>query len=123
MPPMRVGERYQGCATADSACSSRGFQGPHQTSQLLVGLRCGELRDHEAHPDGREERRAGPQEAAGLRGDVEDAGLDEDIDENRAATPESRPVQPAVPLIRFQNRPRMKIANSGALKKLASAWM
>ncbi len=39
------------------------------------------------------------------------------------ATPASRPVQPAVPVIRFQNSPKMKIANSGALKKLASAWM
>jgi len=37
--------------------------------------------------------------------------------------PATSPVQPAVPLIRFQNRPRMKIANSGALKKLNSDWM
>ena len=39
------------------------------------------------------------------------------------ATPDSRATQPAVPVIFFQNRPKMKIANSGALKKLANAWM
>jgi len=40
-----------------------------------------------------------------------------------ATVPDTRPVQPAVPVIRFQNSPRMKIANSGALKKLNRAWM
>lgn len=30
--------------------------------------------------------------------------------------PLTRPVQPAVAVIRFQNMPRMKVANSGALK-------
>ena len=30
--------------------------------------------------------------------------------------PATRPVQPAVEVIRFQNMPRMKVANSGALK-------
>ncbi len=40
-----------------------------------------------------------------------------------AIVPEISPVQPAVPVIRFQYRPRMKIANSGALKKLNSDWM
>jgi hypothetical protein len=38
-----------------------------------------------------------------------------------AIVPLTRPVQPAVPVIRFQNSPRMKMANSGALKKLNSA--
>src|SRR3954447_25947482 len=40
-----------------------------------------------------------------------------------AIVPDTSPVQPAVPVIRFQNRPRMKIANNGALKKLNSDWM
>ncbi len=31
--------------------------------------------------------------------------------------PDTSPVQPAVAVIRFQNMPRMKVANSGALKK------
>src|SRR4029079_18314281 len=33
-----------------------------------------------------------------------------------AAVPATRPVQPAVGVIRFQNMPRMNVANSGALK-------
>ena len=33
-----------------------------------------------------------------------------------ASVPETRPAQPAVAVIRFQNIPRMKVANSGALK-------
>src|SRR5215217_4021728 len=31
--------------------------------------------------------------------------------------PETRPIQPAVEVIRFQNMPRMNVANNGALKK------
>ena len=34
-----------------------------------------------------------------------------------ARVPETRPTQPAVAVIRFQNMPRMNVANSGALKK------
>ena len=33
-----------------------------------------------------------------------------------AAVPLTRPIQPAVAVIRFQNMPRMNVANSGALK-------
>src|SRR5436190_20392138 len=33
-----------------------------------------------------------------------------------AAVPETRPVHPAAGVIRFQNMPRMNVANSGALK-------
>lgn len=32
------------------------------------------------------------------------------------SVPATRPVQPAVAVIRFQNMPRMNVANSGALK-------
>ena len=31
--------------------------------------------------------------------------------------PQTRPAQPAVEVIRFQNMPRMNVANNGALKK------
>ena len=34
-----------------------------------------------------------------------------------ASVPDTRPIQPAVGVIRFQNMPRMNVANSGALKK------
>ena len=33
-----------------------------------------------------------------------------------AKVPETSPTQPAVAVIRFQNMPRMNVANSGALK-------
>ena len=36
--------------------------------------------------------------------------------------PATRPTQPAVGVIRFQNMPRMKVANSGALKNPNSVW-
>ena len=38
------------------------------------------------------------------------------------SVPDTRPTQPAVEDIRFQNMPRMKVANSGALKKPNSVW-
>ena len=36
--------------------------------------------------------------------------------------PPTRPTQPAVAVIRFQNMPTMNVANSGALKKPNSTW-
>jgi hypothetical protein len=33
-----------------------------------------------------------------------------------ASVPDTSPVQPAVAVIRFQNMPRMNVANNGALK-------
>ena len=33
-----------------------------------------------------------------------------------ASVPDTRPIQAAVAVIRFQNMPRMKVANNGALK-------
>ena len=38
------------------------------------------------------------------------------------SVPAERPTQPAVGVIRFQNMPRMKVANRGALKKPKSVW-
>ncbi len=38
------------------------------------------------------------------------------------SVPATRPVQPAVGVIRFQNMPRMNVANSGALKKPNRVW-
>ena len=64
-----------------------------------------------------------PDEAARLAGQGEHARADQDVDDHRRDRAGDQPVQPAVPVIRFQNRPRMKIANSGALKKLNSDWM
>ena len=39
-----------------------------------------------------------------------------------ARVPDTRPIQPAVAVIRFQNMPRMKVANSGALKNPNRVW-
>jgi hypothetical protein len=39
-----------------------------------------------------------------------------------AAVPATRPVHPAVGVMRFQNIPRMNVANNGALKKPNSVW-
>src|SRR5688500_13043929 len=36
--------------------------------------------------------------------------------------PATRPTQPAVAVIRFQNMPRMNVANNGALKNPNSTW-
>src|SRR4051812_21784808 len=38
------------------------------------------------------------------------------------AVPATRPVQPAAAVIRFQNMPRMNVANSGALKNPNRVW-
>ena len=38
------------------------------------------------------------------------------------SVPLTSPTQPAVGVIRFQNIPRMKVANSGALKKPKRVW-
>ena len=38
------------------------------------------------------------------------------------SVPLTSPAQPAVAVMRFQNMPRMNVANSGALKKPKSVW-
>ena len=38
------------------------------------------------------------------------------------SVPATSPTQPAVAVIRFQNMPRMNVANSGALKNPNSTW-
>ncbi len=39
-----------------------------------------------------------------------------------ASVPDTSPIQAAVPVIRFQNIPRMNVANSGALKNPNRVW-
>ncbi|SIN57281.1 Uncharacterised protein [Mycobacteroides abscessus subsp. abscessus] len=39
-----------------------------------------------------------------------------------AKVPDTNPAQPAVAVIRLQNMPRIKVANSGALKNANSVW-
>ena len=48
---------------------------------------------------------------------------DQHVDRDRRDGAGDQPVQPAGPVIRFQNRPRMNIANSGALKNENSDCM
>lgn len=38
------------------------------------------------------------------------------------SVPKTRPTHPAVAVIRFQNMPRMKVANSGAVKNPNIVW-
>ncbi len=45
------------------------------------------------------------------------ASSDRNATRTAETVPATRPTQPAVGVIRFQNMPRMNVANSGALKK------
>ena len=95
-----------------------------QPAQLGLLPRRGQRRDHEADRDVDDEGRTGGGEARALPLQPEHAGGQSARGRpvlrmpttTAASVPLTRPIQAAVGLIRFQNMPRMKVANSGALK-------
>ena len=81
------------------------------------------MRDHDADHDVDDERGTGGDEAGALapsgstpRDSAPNASSLRNATVTAARVPETSPAQPAVGVIRFQNMPRMNVANSGALK-------
>ena len=104
--------------------------GVDETDELLLWLGLGDQRDADRHHDVHDERRGGRHEGGALAAERDDTQAQRAervlAEEARRARPTrcppTSPIQPAVGVIRFQNMPRMKVANSGALKNPNSVW-